>query len=133
MKDTRGDLLTRTDLQNLDTLQEAISSLRECRKEYTFDRYEQVRLAALPFSGPRVRNLVERFFPDWKEHLHWTLLLECRSFMYHFIIARSLFFPALMRAILALVADRYLHVPRFHMLANLHQALISPFKMSATK
>jgi len=92
MKDARGDLLTRTDLQNLDTLQEAISSLRECRKEYTFDRYEQVRLAALSFNGPRVRNLVERFFPDWKEYLHWGLHLERRSFMYHIISACSVFF-----------------------------------------
>jgi hypothetical protein len=49
MKDARRDLLTRTDLQNLDTLQGAISSLRDYGKEYTFDRYEQVRLAAPPF------------------------------------------------------------------------------------
>jgi hypothetical protein len=133
MKDARGNLLTSKDLQNQETLQDATSSLRDYRKEYTYDRYAHVRLAALPFNSPRVRSLAEWFFPDGEQYLDWSLLIERRSFLYLSISVCLLFFLALLRTILAFVGDHYLHVPRFHLLTNLRQATVSFFKMPETK
>jgi len=133
MKDARGNLLTRKDLQNLETLREATSSLPHYPPEYTYERFAHVRLAALPFHGTGVRKLLDRFFPSWEEYLDWNLLLERRSFLYLFISAISLIFLVLVRAVLAWVADHYLQVPRFHLLANLGRATISFFRAPEMK
>ena len=133
MKDARGNLLSRKDLQNLETLREATSSLPHYPPEYTYERFAHVRLAALPFHGTEVRKLLDRFFPGWEEHLGWNLLLERRSFLYLFISANSLIFLVLVRAVLAWVADHYLQVPRFHLLANLGRATKSFFRAPEMK
>jgi hypothetical protein len=118
MKDARGNLLTRKDLQNPETLREATGSLPHYLPEYTYERFAHVRLAALPFYGTGVRKLLDPFLPRWEEYLDWSLLLERRSFLYLFISANSLIFLLLVRAVLAWVADHYLQVPRFHLLAT---------------
>lgn len=133
MKDSRGNLLTRKDLQNPETLREATSSLPGYRPEYTYERFAHVRLAALPFHGAGVRKLLDRLFPGWDEHLDWSLLLERRSFLYLFISGSSLIFLALVRVVLAWVADHYLHVPRFHLRANLGRATSSFFRTPEIK
>ena len=127
MKDARGNLLSRKDLQNLETLREATSSVPDYPPEYTYERFAHVRLAALPFHGTGVRKLLDLFFPGWEEYLDWNLLLERRSFLYLFISVNSLIFLVLVRAVLAWVADHYLQVPRFHLLANLRRATASFF------
>lgn len=133
MKDARGNLLTRKDLQNLETLREATSSLPHYPPEYTYERFAHVRLAALPFHDTEVRKLLDRFFPGWEEYSKWNLLLERRSFLYLFISATSLIFLALLRAVLARMADHYLQIPRFHLLANLGRATISFFRAPEMK
>ena len=127
MKDARGNLLTRKDLQNPETLREATSSLPDYRPEYTYERFAHVHLGALPFHGAGIRRLLDRVFPRWEEYLDWSLLLERRSFFFLFLSASSLIFLVFLRAVLALVADHYLHVPRFHLRANLGRAAISLF------
>ena len=101
--------------------------------EYTFERFAHGRLAALPFHGTEVRKLLDRLFPSWEEYLDWNLLLERRSFLYLFISANSLIFVVLVRMVLAWVADHYLHVPRFHFLANLGRAAIAFFRAPEMK
>lgn len=133
MKDARGNLLTRKDVQNLETLREATSSLPHYPPEYTYERFAHVRLAALPFHGTRVRKLLDLFFPGWEEHLDWDLLLERRSFLYLFISANSLIFLVLVLAVLTRMADHYLQVPRFHLLANLGRATMSFFRAPEMK
>jgi len=133
MKDARGNLLTRKDLQNPATLREATSSLPNYRPEYTYEKFAHVRLAALPFHGTGLRKLLDRFFPGWDEYLDWNLLLERRSFLYLFISVNSLIFLVLVRGVLAWVGDRYLQVPRFHLLANLGRATVSFFKAPEMK
>jgi hypothetical protein len=108
MKDARGNLLTRKDLQNPERLRDATTSLLDYRKECTYDRYAHVRLEALPFNDPRVRGFAEWFFPDGEQYLDWSLLLERRSFLYLFFSTCSLLFLALVRATLAWVADHFL-------------------------
>ena len=133
MKDAKGNLLTRKDLQNPEALREATSSLPDYPPEYTYDRFAHVRLAALPFHGTGVRKVLDWLFPSWEEYLGWNLLLERRSFLYLFLSASSLIFLILVRAVLAWVADHYLHVPRFHLLANLGRATISFFRAPEMK
>jgi len=133
MKDTRGNLLTRKDLQNPETLREATSSLPDYRPEYTYERFADVRFTAVPFHDARVQKLVDRLFPGWDEYLDWSLLLERRSFLYLCISTSSLIFLVFVRTILAWVADHYLHFPRFHLLASLRRATILFFKVPETK
>ena len=133
MKDARGNLLTRKDLQNPETLREATSSLPHYPPEYSYERFAHVRLTALPFHGMGVRKLLDRFFPGWEEYSDWNLLLERRSFLYLFLSANSLIFLVLLRAILAWVADHYLQVPRFHLLAHLGRATITFFRAPEMK
>lgn len=133
MKDARGNLLTRKDLQNREALREATSSVPDYSPLYTYERFAHVRLAALPFHGTGVRKLLDFFFPGWEEYLDWNLLLERRSFMYLFISVNSLIFLVLVRAVLAWVADHYVRIPRFHLLANLGRATISFFRTPEMK
>lgn len=92
-----------------------------------------MRLAALPFHGWGVRKLLDLFFPGWEEHLGWNLFLERRSFLYPFISATSLIFLVLVRVVLARIADHYLQVPRFHLLANLRRDTIAFFRAPEMK
>jgi transglutaminase-like putative cysteine protease len=130
MKDARGNLLTRNDLQNPETLRQATSSLPDYRPEYTYERLAHVRL---PFPGVRMQRLLNRLFPGWDEHLDWSFTWERRSFQYFFLSASSLIFLVFVRVILAWVADHYLHVPRFHLFANLGRATVSFFKVPGMK
>lgn len=92
MKDARGNLLTRKELQNPETLREATSSLPDYRPEYTYERCAHLSLGALPFHGASVQKLLDRLIPGWDEYLDSSLPLERRSFLYFFVSASSLIF-----------------------------------------
>jgi hypothetical protein len=127
MKDAKGNLLTRTDMQNPVIFQEATSVLPHYPPQYSYERFAHVRVAALPLQGAKVRQLLDRFFPTWDEYLDWSLLLERSSFMYFFVSANALIFFMLMRLVLGWIADRRIHVPRFHLRANLSRATAAFF------
>lgn len=127
MKDSKGNLLTRHDLQNPEIFREATSVLPRYPPEYTYDHFAHVRVTALPFQGARVRVLLDRVFPGWDEYLDWSLLLERRSFMYFFLSVNSLIFLLLVRFALGWIADRKLRIPRFHLRANLGRATAAFF------
>jgi transglutaminase-like putative cysteine protease len=127
MKDAHGNLLTRKDLLNPVVFEEAASRLPHYPREYTYERIAHVRLAALPFQGSTLRQLLERLFPGWDEFLDWSLLLERRSFAQLFLSAFALICFMFARVILAWIADRRLHVPRFHLRANLSRATMAFF------
>jgi len=127
MKDAKGNLLTRRDLQDPELFREATSVLPHYPPEYTYDRYAHVRLAALPLRGAHVRAVLDRIFPPWDEYLDWSLLLERRSFMYFFLSSSALIFLMLVRLVLAWIADRRLRIPRFRIRANLSRATAAFF------
>ena len=127
LKDAQGNLLTRKELQNPKIFQEATGSLPGYLPEYTYDRFAHVRLAALPFHGAQIRKLFDGVFPNWDEHLDWSLLLERRSFMFLFMSVNSLIVLILVRMILGWLADNRLKVPRFHLRANLSRATAAFF------
>ena len=127
MKDAKGNLLTRQDLQNPEIFREATSVLPHYPPEYTYDRFAHVRITALPFHGANLRALLDRVFPTWDEYLDWSLLLERRSFMYFFISVNALMFLLILRFTLGWVADRKLRIPRFHLRTNLGRATAAFF------
>lgn len=127
LKDARGNLLTRKDLQNPEIFREATSALPHYPAEYTYERFAHVRIAALPFHGTRVRWLLDRVFPPWDEYLDWSLLLERRSFLSFFLSVNSLLFLIVLRIGLGWLADHRLQVPRFHLRANLGRATAAFF------
>ncbi|HVM75890.1 MAG TPA: transglutaminase-like domain-containing protein [Candidatus Saccharimonadales bacterium] len=127
MKDAKGNLLTRRDLQNPDLFREATSVLPNYPPEYTYDHFAHVRVAALPLQGARARALLDHLFPGWEELLDWSLLLERRSFLCFFLSVNSLVFFMLVRLLLGWIADRRLRIPRFHLRANLSRATAAFF------
>jgi Transglutaminase-like superfamily len=127
MKDAKGNLLTRTELQNPELFREATSVLANYSPEYTYDRFAHVRLAALPFHGAGLRPVLDRLFPHWDEYLDWTLLLERRSFFALFLSTVALLFLMIVRLALGWVADHRLLVPRFQLRANLSRAIAAFF------
>src|SRR6202035_790997 len=88
----------------------------------SYERSAHVRLAGLPFQAFHIRSLLDRIFPTWDEDIEWSLLLERRSFFYFFLSACSLVVLLLLRLFLGWLADHRLHVPRFHLRANLVRA-----------
>ncbi|HTZ32580.1 MAG TPA: transglutaminase-like domain-containing protein [Methylomirabilota bacterium] len=127
LKDDKGNLLTRRDLQNPELFRQATGVLPDYRPEYTYENFAHVRVSALPLQGARVRVLLDKLFPDWEEYLDWSLLLERRSFMYFFLSINVLLFLIVVRLALGWIADRRLRIPRFHLRANLSRATAAFF------
>jgi len=127
MKDAKGNLLTRKDLQNPEIFREATSGLPGYLPEYRYDRFAHVRLAAIPFHGADLRRFADRILPGWDEYLDWSLLLERRSFMELFLSVNALIGLLLLRATLAWLADRRLKIPRFHLREHLGRATAALF------
>jgi len=127
MKDAKGNLLTRADMQNPELFREATGAVPNYPPEYSYERFAHVRVAALPIQGANVRRLLDYAFPTWDEYLDWSLLLERRSFMYFFVSVNSLIFLVLVRLVLGWIADRRIHVPRFRFRANLSRATAAFF------
>jgi hypothetical protein len=127
LKDARGNLLTRKELQDPELFRQATSVLPGYPAEYTFDRFAHVRVSALPFYGGDLRMLLDRAFPGWDEYLDWSLLLERRSFAWFFSSILAFVFFLLMRLALGWLADHHLQVPRFHLRANLSRATAAFF------
>jgi hypothetical protein len=127
LKDARGNLLTRHDLEDPEIWRQATSGLPRYSPEYTYQRTAHVRLAALPFHGTGLGPLLDHLAPRWEESLDWTLLLERRSFATFFFSIAALLFFLMMRLVLGWIADHRLRVPRFHLRANLSRATAAFF------
>jgi transglutaminase-like putative cysteine protease len=122
MRDAKGNLLTRQDLQKPEVFREATSRIPNYIQEYSYENSAHVRLAALPFHGFHVRQFLEGFFPAWDDFFDWSLLLERRSFFYLFVSVISFLALLVLRSALAWLADNRLRIPRFHLRANLVRA-----------
>ena len=127
LKDAHGNLLTRRDLQNPEVFREAASLLPNYPREYTYENFAHVRIAALPFHGTQVRYVLDHVSPGWEEYVDWGLLLERRSFLYLFLSVNSAILLIIVRMILGWLADHRLQAPRFHLRANLGRATAAFF------
>jgi hypothetical protein len=114
LKDASGRFLTRKDLQDPATFQQAVNTIPGYPPEYDYKSVAHVRLSRLPLEGFHLRKIFDFVFPAWEEAVDWSLLLERESF-FHLVLAAAAFLLFLMfRQLLAWYADSLLRIPRFH-------------------
>jgi len=122
MRNTKGETLTRKELQNPQTFAEAIARVPGYPAAYNYDKFAHVRVARLPLDGLRLRAVLDAIYPGWDEKVDWSLLLERESF---FALATAMFatlFLLLLRQFLAWYADQRLKISRFHLRLHLARA-----------
>jgi hypothetical protein len=115
MKDAHGHFLTRQELRNPAIFAEAIRTIPDYPRDYTYDQFAHVRLARLPLEGLHLRKVLDSIAPGWDEAVDWSLLLERESFFYLVLSATATIVFLLLRAVLAWYADSHLRIPRFHL------------------
>lgn len=122
MRNSKGEMLTRKDLQNADIFVEATKEIPYYPSSYTYESVAHVRLAKLPLDGFHLRPILDAIFPGWEEAADWSLLLERESFLALTISSLMTIFLLLMRFVLAGYADRRLSIQRFRLRSRLHRA-----------
>ena len=120
MRNAKGEMLTRKELQNPQNFAEATAKIPDYPSAYNYDRFAHVRITRL--YGIRLRPALDWIFPGWDEQLDWSLLLERESFFVLSLAALATFFLLLMRLLLAWYADQRLKIPRFHLRTHLARA-----------
>ncbi len=133
MKDSKGNLLTRKDLQDPAIFEDAIRQIPGYIRAYNYEMYAHVRLSAIPFHGVRLRHVADFLLPGWDEYLDWSLLLERRSFAYFSIALFTLIFFLTLRAALAWYADHRLRVTRLRLRTSLSRATATFFSTPEIK
>jgi len=122
MRNTKGETLTRRELQNPQTFAEAIARVPGYPAAYNYDKFAHVRVARLPLDGLRLRAVLDAIYPGWDEKVDWSLLLERESF---FALSTAIFatlFLLLLRQFLAWYTDQRLKISRFHLRLHLARA-----------
>ncbi len=127
LRDAKGNLLTRRELQNPAIFEEATNLIPNYTKLYSYQNFAHVRVSLIPYRGFQIRQRLDRYLPGWDEYFDWSLLFERRSFLFLFISVNSLIFMMMMRVVLAWVADHRLRVSRFHFRENLARATAAFF------
>ena len=122
MRNAKGELLTRKELQNPQTFAEAIAGSPGYPPEYNYDKFAHVRIARLPLDGLRLRPVLDSVLPGWDEKVDWSLLLERESFFSLATATFAMFFLLLLRLFLAWYADQRLKMQRFRLRLHLARA-----------
>jgi hypothetical protein len=133
LTDANGRYLTRKDLQNPNTFEEAVGKIPGYPREYTYDNFAHIRVARLPLEGLHLRSMLDRIYPGWDEAVDWSLLLERVSFFYLVLSATATMCFLLLRAVLAWYADSRLRIPRFHFREHMVRAGIAFFSAPEIK
>jgi hypothetical protein len=122
MRNSKGEMLTRKELQTPQNFMEATQRIPDYPAAYNYDKYAHVRIGRLPLDGLRLRPILDTIFPAWDEKLDWSLLLERESFLALTTTAFVAFLLFLFRLFLAWYADQRLKMPRFHFRSHLIRA-----------
>jgi len=133
MRDSKGRLLTRSDLRDPAIFAEATSVVSHYPREYTYEQVAHVRLARLPVLGFLLGRVLEAALPNWEERFDWTLLLERESFFVLSASAMAFLFFLLLRVLLGWYADHRLRIPRFQLRSRFLQAGTSFFRAPEIK
>jgi hypothetical protein len=133
LKDGQGRLLTRKDLQDPATFEQAAAAIPNYPREYNYERFAHVRLARLPLEGLHLRKILDVVYPGWDEAVDWSLLLERQSFLYLVLAAIATLFFLLLREVLAWYADSRLRIPRFHFRQKIVRAGVAFFSTPEIK
>ena len=119
MRNSKGEMLTRKELQASQNFAEATGRVPGYPPTYNYDHFAHVRIARLPLDGLRLRPVLERVFPGWDEKVDWSLILERESFFVLTAAVLATLFLFLFRLFLAWYADQRLKVPRFRLRSQL--------------
>ena len=122
MRNAKGEMLTRKELQTPQNFAEATGRIPGYPPAYNYDNFAHVRIARLPLDGLRLRSVLDRVIPGWDEKVDWSLLLERESFFVLTTAALATLFLLLLRLFLAWYSDRWLKVPRFRLGSHLVRA-----------
>lgn len=122
MRNAKGEMLTRKELQNPQNFAEAIARIPGYPPAYSYEKFAHVRVAHLPLDGLRLRNIMDRVIPGWDEKVDWSLLLERESFFALAAATFAILFLLLLRQFLAWYADQRLKISRFHLRSHLARA-----------
>lgn len=114
MKDANGHVLTRKELQDPATLEQAVGAISGYPPDYDYKSVAHIRLSRLPFQGLHLRKVLDFVYPGWEEAVDWSLFLERESFFYLVLAGAASLLFLLLRQFLAWYADRRLRIPRFH-------------------
>jgi hypothetical protein len=133
LTDANGRYLTRKDLQNPNTFEEAVGKIPGYPREYNYDNFAHIRVARLPLEGLHLRSMLDRVYPGWDEAMDWSLLLERESFFYLVLSASATIFLLLLRVVLAWYADSRLRIPRFHLREHMIRAGVAFFSAPEIK
>jgi hypothetical protein len=133
LTDRAGHHLTRKELQDPATFEQAVSAIPNYPREYSYEHFAHVRLARIPYFGFQVRRLLSVIAPGWEEAIDWSLLLERESFFYLVLSVAAMLFFMLLRVMLAWYADSRLRIPRFHLREHALRAGVAFFSAPEIK
>ena len=122
MRDASGHFLTRKELQDPATFEQAVGAVSGYPPEYDYKSVAHVRLSRLPFKGLHLRKVLDFVYPGWEEAVDWSLLLERESFFYLVLAGAASLLFLLLRQFLAWYADRRLRIPRFRFREHMMRA-----------
>src|SRR5438046_9203340 len=80
MRNAKGEMLTRKELQTPQNFAEATGKIPGYSPAYNYDHFAHVRIARLPLAGLRLRPVLDRVFPGWDEKVEWSRLLVGGAF-----------------------------------------------------
>jgi hypothetical protein len=98
-----GRPLTKEELHNPETFQDAISRIPDYSPEYSFERTVHVHLTRIPVLGESLRRTLEFLFPRWEEMANWGYLPEHPS-LWPIVMSFPLF---LLGVLIGVIACRY--------------------------
>ena len=122
MRNAKGEMLTRKELQAPQNFAEATGKIPGYPPAYSYEKFAHVRIARLPLDGLRLRPILDRIFPGWDEKVDWSLLLERESFFALCMSAIVFVVCVLFRILLGWYADHRLKIPRFRLRSQVMRA-----------
>lgn len=102
-RDGSGRTLTKEELHNPETFQDAISRIPGYNPEYTFGRTVHLHLTRIPVMGTFLRQALDFLFPRWEEMANWGYLPEHPS-LWPIVISLPLF---LLGILIGVITARY--------------------------
>jgi len=122
LRDAQGQLLTKEQLRNPVTFQQATQTIPNYPSFYTYERTAIVRLRKIPLLGSWLRSALNIAYPNWEKDIDWTLLVERESFA--FLVASGLLFGlfAVLHFLFAWYCDRCLRFPRHRLRERVRRA-----------
>ncbi|MBZ5659129.1 MAG: transglutaminase-like domain-containing protein [Acidobacteriia bacterium] len=107
-----GQLVTQSDLRNLQTFREVTEGIPNYPQTYTYESTAHVRLRRIPVVGRYLRGIFNVIWPSWEESINWTLLVERDSFAMAVVSFVFFFFLLALRFLFSWYCSKRLGISR---------------------